>query len=78
LYYSLFNIDNYPYLNYLFNKNKKLEKNYLMIYIIMVFLGAIIKVDFIWNIADVCNSLMAIPNLIALIYLSDVISMETN
>ncbi len=65
-------------LNYLFNKNKKLEKNYLMIYIIMVFLGAIIKVDFIWNIADVCNALMAIPNLIALIYLSDIVSMETN
>ena len=58
--------------------NKKLEKIYLIIYIIMVFLGAIIKVDFIWYMADVCNALMAIPNLIALIYLSDIVSKETN
>ena len=65
-------------LNYLFNNNKKLEKIYLIIYIIMVFLGAIIKVDFIWNMADICNALMAIPNLIALIYLSDIVSKETN
>ena len=65
-------------LNYLFNNNKKLEKIYLIIYIIMVFLGAIIKVDFIWYIADICNALMAIPNLIALIYLSDIVSKETN
>ena len=63
-------------LNYLTNENKKLEKMYLIIYIIMVFIGAVIKVETIWNISDICNALMAIPNLIALIYLSKVVKQD--
>ena len=63
-------------LNYLTSGNKKLEKIYLIIYIIMVFIGAVIKVEIIWNISDICNALMAIPNLIALIYLSKVVKQD--
>ncbi len=32
----------------------------------------------VWTIADICNGLMAIPNLIALIALNGVVVRETN
>ena len=35
-------------------------------------------VQAVWTIADICNGLMAIPNLIALIALSKVVVSETN
>jgi AGCS family alanine or glycine:cation symporter len=64
-------------MNYLTNNNKVFEKIYLIIYVISIFFGAILKVDLIWNMADIFNGLMAIPNLIALICLSKVVSKET-
>ena len=65
-------------LNYLTNKKKTISYIYLVIYIIMVFLGSCLKVNVIWKIADIANSLMAIPNLIALIMLSKKVSIDTN
>jgi AGCS family alanine or glycine:cation symporter len=47
------------------------------IFIILVALGAFLKLDLIWILADIVNGLMAIPNLIALIGLSGVIVAET-
>ena len=64
-------------MNYLTNNNKTFEKLYLIVYIISIFFGAILKVDLIWNMADLFNGLMAIPNLIALICLSKAVSKET-
>jgi AGCS family alanine or glycine:cation symporter len=46
-------------------------------YILLVGCGAFLKLDMIWVLADIVNGLMAIPNLIALILLSKVISSET-
>lgn len=43
---------------------------YQVIYIIFVFLGCVADLNSIWRFADICNSLMAFPNLIALIGLS--------
>ena len=43
----------------------------------MVFLGTILKVNLIWNLADIFNALMAIPNLIALLLLRKKIKQET-
>jgi len=65
-------------INYLAKNNKVISTIYLLLYIIMVFLGAYLKINVIWNIADVANALMAIPNLIALILLSSKVSRETN
>ncbi len=65
-------------INYLTNNNKKAVIIYLIIYLFMVYLGAFLKVDLIWNLADFFNALMAIPNLIALIYLSKDVAKTTN
>ena len=50
---------------------------YRMAWIAFVFFGAIVKLDLVWNFADVMNALMAIPNLIGLIGLSLLLSRET-
>lgn len=65
-------------LDYLTNGNKKIEMMYQWIYIAMVFVGSFLEVNLIWNIAEILNALMAIPNLIALLALSGVISKDTN
>lgn len=50
---------------------------YRWIYIGCVFLGAVIQLDIVWNIADSMNALMAIPNLVSLLLLSGVAVAET-
>lgn len=52
-------------------------KLYRVIFVIMVALGGFLKLELIWIIADIVNSLMALPNLIALLALSPVIIRET-
>jgi AGCS family alanine or glycine:cation symporter len=49
--------------DYLFGK--KHIKFYKVIYIIIVFIGSINPPKIIWEFADICNGLMAIPNLFA-------------
>lgn len=46
---------------------------YRMLWVVAVFVGAVLQLDLVWMIADVMNALMAIPNLIALLLLSPVI-----
>ncbi|WP_125154031.1 alanine/glycine:cation symporter family protein [Clostridium rectalis] len=62
-------------IEYLFGKKAILP--YKIVWIIMVYIGAIFSLDFVWNFADLANGLMAIPNLISLIALSGVIVKET-
>lgn len=50
---------------------------YRGIFIISTFFGAVVKLAVVWNLADLTNALMAIPNLISLILLSGVIVAET-
>ena len=64
-------------ISYLTNNNKLIRKIYVLIYVLSIFFGAILKVDLIWNLADIFNGLMAIPNLIALIFLSKIIKEDT-
>lgn len=52
-------------------------KIYRIIFITMVALGGFLKLELIWVIADIVNGLMALPNLIALLFLSPVIIKET-
>ncbi len=50
---------------------------YRVIFILLVASGAFLKLEAIWVLADIVNGLMAIPNLIALIFLSGVCVRET-
>jgi AGCS family alanine or glycine:cation symporter len=46
---------------------------YRIVWVVAVMTGALIKLNFVWLLADVINGFMAIPNLIALALLSPVI-----
>ena len=50
---------------------------YRVLYIAAVFIGSIIELGIVWNLADCMNALMAIPNLISLLLLSGVLVHET-
>ncbi len=58
-------------------KGRKWVLGYRILYIAAVFLGSIMNLSIVWNIADCMNALMAIPNLISLIALSGIIVHET-
>ena len=48
-----------------------------IIFTLVVLIGSVVSLDLIWNIADILNALMALPNLIALLGLSGVVVAET-
>ncbi len=50
---------------------------YKIVYLIFIPLGAALKLGVVWSFADICNGLMALPNLIALIGLSSVVAVAT-
>lgn len=50
---------------------------YRIIFICLIAMGAFLKLEAIWVLADIVNGLMAIPNLIALLALSGVVVYET-
>ncbi|MBR5686427.1 MAG: sodium:alanine symporter family protein [Prevotella sp.] len=50
---------------------------YRVLYIIAVFVGSIVNLAVVWNFADCMNALMAIPNLLALLFLSRILVSET-
>ena len=58
-------------------KGKKWMVGYRVAYIIAVFLGSVMNLSLVWNLADCMNALMAIPNLISLLFLSGVLVHET-
>mgnify|MGYP002751173418 CR=1 FL=1 len=64
-------------LEYLTNGHKKTILTYRWLYILAVFIGPYMTVSAVWTIADIFNGLMALPNLIALLALSGVISKDT-
>ena len=50
---------------------------YRILYIIAVFVGSVVSLDLVWNLADCMNALMAIPNLVSLLALNGIIVHET-
>lgn len=50
---------------------------YRIAFIASVFFGSVMNLNVVWNLADVMNALMAIPNLISLLCLNGVIVHET-
>lgn len=64
-------------LSYLTNSSKKASAIFKWLYITAIFIGPYLAVSAVWNIADIFNGLMALPNIIALLALSGIISSET-
>lgn len=62
---------------YLTGKSGVALKVYRWVYVLAVLCGPFITVSAVWTLADVCNGLMAIPNLIALAALNGVVVKET-
>jgi len=56
---------------------KRWVKVYRLLYIAAVFVGSVVNLGLVWNLADCMNALMAIPNLLSLICLSGVLIHET-
>lgn len=63
---------------YLSKGSKKWELVYKIIYILGVALAPYLTLNTIWTISSIFNGLMALPNLIALLALSGLVSRETN
>jgi AGCS family alanine or glycine:cation symporter len=53
-------------------------KIYRIVFVSFIVVGAMTELKLVWNFSDLANGLMAIPNLIALLLLSKVITEETN
>lgn len=64
-------------LEYLFDGERKYIKVFRWLYILAVFIGPYMTVTAVWTIADIFNSLMALPNMIALFALSGIVVKET-
>ncbi len=50
---------------------------YRYLWVIFVFVGAMVKLEIVWNFSDAMNAMMTVPNLIGLILLSGKLSKET-
>lgn len=56
---------------------KRWIKCYRVLWVIGIYVGSVMNLSLVWNLADGMNALMAIPNLISLILLSGVVVSET-
>lgn len=63
--------------DYITKGNKKWKKIFRIVHIALIFVGPYLTVSLVWNVADVINSFMAFPNIIALLCLSGVVVKET-
>jgi AGCS family alanine or glycine:cation symporter len=52
-------------------------KIYRVFFTVAVMVGAVVSLEFVWNFSDLMNGMMAIPNLIGLLWLSPIIKLET-
>jgi len=62
-------------IEYLFGERS--IKIYRVFFTVAVMVGAMVSLEFVWNFSDLMNGMMAIPNLIALLWLSPIIRQET-
>ena len=50
---------------------------YKLVFIAVLLIAPVVSLDIVWKIADIFNALMAIPNLVAVLLLSNVVVKET-
>lgn len=58
---------------YLFHHNKTANRIYSIIAVVFIFLGSCLSNDLVWELTDMFNQLMVIPNVIALFALSGLV-----
>ena len=51
---------------------------YKLLFLCFIIIGCLIRVEVVWEISDTFNALMAVPNLIALAFLSHYVIEDTN
>ncbi|MDH7483115.1 MAG: alanine/glycine:cation symporter family protein, partial [Spirochaetales bacterium] len=56
---------------------KKVILPYRVLWVIAAFIGSVVSLPLVWDLADAMNALMAIPNLVAMLLLSGVLVAET-
>ncbi len=57
-------------------KGPRFNMIYRLIFSAVAFVGATVSLDIVWNLSDIANALMAIPNLVCLLLLSGEIARE--
>ena len=57
-------------------KNRKVIMGYRVLFGLITFIGATTTLEIVWNFSDTMNGLMAIPNLICLLWLSNDVAKE--
>jgi alanine or glycine:cation symporter, AGCS family len=50
---------------------------YRLVFVVVIFIGAVQELEVVWTFADIMNGLMALPNLIGLLIMSGLIVRET-
>ena len=55
----------------------KVVKPYRYLWVLFVMIGSLLSLNAVWTFADITNALMALPNLVSLIFLSGIIVSET-
>ena len=60
-----------------FLKGSRWIKVYRLVFIAAVFAGSVANLTVVWNVSDCMNALMALPNLLSLLFLNKVIVDET-
>jgi AGCS family alanine or glycine:cation symporter len=56
---------------------KSLILPYRILWVLAVYAGSVVSLNFVWDFSDMANGLMAVPNLIALLLLSNVIAADS-
>ncbi len=62
-------------MEYLFGE--KVLFSYRVLFICLAFLGTLLSLDVVWTLVDIMNGLMALPNLIGLLFLSPIVIAES-
>ena len=60
-------------IKYLFNNNQVAIKIYAAIVCLLIIVGSMLKVDLVWDMSDMFNGLMVLPNCLGLLALSHVV-----
>ena len=58
-------------------KGRRWMLTYRVIFILAIFVGSVMQLGVVWNMADCMNALMAIPNLLSLLALNGIVVHET-
>ena len=53
------------------------KRLYRLLYLGAAFLGSVMRLEAVWNLSDLFNALMAVPNLLAVLALSDMVAAAT-